>query len=297
MNEGESHPGHARLYTLALTTQFIWALNNNLSKFALKGFPPLLLAGLRTAVAAMLILPIYFYVRRRKLHWHELPKLIALGAIGVGMNQFFFVLGINNTSVTHAAFILPLTPVLTMLLSAALGQEKITTAKVVGMSIAFSGVLVLQFSRQPDRSATLFGDFLLLIGVLSFASYIVFGKRATALYDGITVTTIAYVGSALLLSPLTLWQASSFDFRSVPAVSWAALAYMAIFSSIIGYLLYYWVLTHIEPSRASAFSYAQPVMSTTLAALLLGERVSLWLLVSGALVLLGVWVTERSRWA
>jgi drug/metabolite transporter (DMT)-like permease len=239
---------------------------------------------------------VYFYLRQRPLHWRELPKLMALGAIGVGMNQFFFVVGINNTSVTHAAFILPLTPVITMLLSTALGQERITAQKVIGMTIAFSGVLVLQLSRQPDAGASLLGDLLLFVGVLSFASFIVFGKRATALYDGITVTSMAYISSALLLLPLTLWQASKFDFSTPPASAWLALGYMVLFSSIFGYLLYYYVLTHIEPSRASAFSYAQPVMSTSLAALLLGERVSLWLLVSGALVLLGVWVTERSRW-
>lgn len=295
MSEAAS-PGHLRIYALALTTQFIWALNNNLSKFALKGFPPLLLAGFRTAVAAVLLVPVYFLLRQRPLHWRELPKLMALGAVGVGVNQFFFVVGINRTSVTHAAFILPLTPVITMLLSAALGQERVTAQKVLGMTIAFSGVLVLQLSKQPDTGATLLGDLLLFIGVLSFASYLVFGKRATALYDGITVTSMAYVASALILLPMTLWQASKFDFSTPPVYSWLSLGYMVLFSSIFGYLLYYYVLTHIEPSRASAFSYAQPVMSTTLAAILLGERVSLWLLVSGALVLLGVWVTERSRW-
>lgn len=295
MSEAAS-PGHLRIYALALATQFIWALNNNLSKFALKGFPPLLLAGFRTAIAAVLLLPVYFFFRQRPLRWRELPKLMALGAVGVGVNQFFFVVGINQTSVTHAAFILPLTPVITMLLSAALGQERVTAQKVLGMTIAFSGVLVLQLSRQPDTGATLFGDLLLLIGVLSFASYLVFGKRATALYDGITVTSMAYLASALILLPLTLWQASKFDFTAPPVSSWLSLGYMVLFSSIFGYLLYYYVLTHIEPSRASAFSYAQPVMSTTLAAILLGERVSLWLLVSGAMVLFGVWVTERSRW-
>jgi drug/metabolite transporter (DMT)-like permease len=127
-------------------------------------------------------------------------------------------------------------------------------------------VLVLQLSRQPDAGASLLGDLLLFVGVLSFASFIVFGKRATALYDGITVTSMAYISSALLLLPLTLWQASKFDFSTPPASAWLALGYMVLFSSIFGYLLYYYVLTHIEPSRASAFSYAQPVMSTSLAA-------------------------------
>jgi drug/metabolite transporter (DMT)-like permease len=297
LTEAPSRPALGRLYALALLTQFIWALNNNVSKFALQGFPPLLLAGFRTALAAVLILPIYYILRARLLHARELPKLIALGAIGVGMNQFFFVVGINWTSVTHSAFILPLTPVITMLMAAALKQEKITRAKVMGMAIAFTGVLLLQLTKPPGQGATLLGDMLLLVGVLSFASYIVLGKRATALYDGITVTTVAYVGSALILSPLTIWQARGFDFSSVPLRSWLAVGYMALFSSIAGYLIYYYVLTHIESSRASNFSYAQPVMSTSLAALLLGEPVTLWLLFSGALVLTGVWVTERSRWA
>jgi drug/metabolite transporter (DMT)-like permease len=69
-----------------------------------------------------------------------------------------------------------------------------------------------------------------------------------------------------------------------------------MFSSVVGYLLYYYVLTHMEASRISAFSYAQPVMGTTLAALLLGEPLTFALLISGGLVLAGVYVTERSRW-
>ena len=53
----------------------------------------------------------------------------------------------------------------------------------------------------------------------------------------------------------------------------------------------------VSATRISAFSYAQPVMGTTLAALLLGEPLTFALLIAGALVLAGVYVTERSRWS
>lgn len=293
--EAESHGGNGRLYLLALLTQFIWALNNNLSKFALKAFPPLLLAGIRSMLAVSLMASIYSLTRPHQWTWRDAPKLLALGAVGVGLNQFFFVVGINRTSVTHAALILPLTPLLTLLLAAAMGQEKITGGKIAGMAIAFSGVLVLQFSKGPAAGATLMGDFLIFLGVLSFSSYIVMGKRASARHNGLVVNMFAYAGTALAFLPMTLWQANGFDFAHVPLQGWLSLFYMAAFSSVAGYLLHYYVLTHMPASRVSAFSYAQPIMSTSLAAVLLGEPVTAYLLVSGALVLAGVWVTERAR--
>ncbi len=295
LSEADSHPPLTRLYGLALLTQFIWALNNNLSKFALQAIPPLLLAGLRMAICAVLMVPVYSLARTSPWNWRSLPKLIALGLIGVGMNQFFFVVGINRTSVTHAAFILPLTPVIALLLASALRQERVTRGKVIGMTIAFSGVLILQLTKTSDRGSSLAGDLLLLVGIVSFATYIVLGKRATASFDGITVSTVAYLASALLMLPVTLSQARGFDFAAVPVRAWLALGYMAVFSSITGYLIYYYVLKHLAPSRISAFSYAQPVMSTSIAALLLGEPVTLGLLISGALVLAGVYVTEKAQ--
>jgi drug/metabolite transporter (DMT)-like permease len=246
-------------------------------------------------LCTLLMLPLYWWRRRltpvNPRHWW---KLIGFGALGVGLNQFFFVVGIARTSVTHAALILPLTPLLTLGMARALGLEKITPRKMFGMAIAFSGVLVLQLSKGPARGATLFGDLLLFLGILSFASYIVLGKRATSSYDGVVVNTIAFAASAVMLLPVTLWQIQGFDFSRVTSTGWGSFLYMVAFSSILGYMLYYYVLKHLEPSRISAFSYIQPVMTTSLAAVLLGEPVTISLVGAGALILLGVWVTERA---
>jgi drug/metabolite transporter (DMT)-like permease len=293
--DADSPPHPGRLYALAILTQFIWALNNNISKFALKAFPPLLLAGVRSALAAFLMGLVYSATRPHRWDWSDAPKLLAMGAVGVGLNQLFFVVGISRTSVTHAALILPLTPLLTLLMASVLGQERITLGKLSGMAIAFCGVLVLQLSKGSAAGATLAGDFLIFLGVLSFAFYIVMGKRASARHNGLVVSMFAYAGTALAFLPLTLWQSQGFDFAQVPVSGWLSLFYMAAFSSVIGYLLHYYVLTHMAASRVSAFSYAQPVMSTSLAAILLGEPVTAVLLLSGALVLAGVWVTERAR--
>lgn len=294
MSDSGSRPREAHLFGLALLAQFLWALNNSLAKIAAAAIPSVLLAGIRTILAALLILPIFLW-RRPAIRRQDIWKLAALGVLGVGLNQFMFVVGVARTAVTHAGLVIPTAPILILILAAVLGTEKITAQKWIGMGLAFSGILVLQLSKQSTPGATLFGDALVFIGILSFASYIVFGKRVTANYDGIAVNSIAYIASALLVLPLTISRARGFDFSTVPATAWGALFYMAAFSSITGYMVYYYVLTHMNPSRISQFSYFQPIMTTSLAVIILGEPVTFALLVSGVLVLAGVWVAERRR--
>ncbi len=62
-------------------------------------------------------------------------------------------------------------------------------------------------------------------------------------HSSLTVTTIAYVGGALVLAPMTLWMSSHFDLTRVSAGAWWSLVYMAIFPAVIAYLIYYYALT------------------------------------------------------
>jgi drug/metabolite transporter (DMT)-like permease len=69
--------------------------------------------------------------------------------------------------------------------------------------------------------------------------------------------------------------------------------YMAVFSSIVAHVIYYWALSHLPASRVASFSYLQPLVATVLAVPALGEPVTPPVVAGGALVLAGVWLTER----
>jgi drug/metabolite transporter (DMT)-like permease len=77
-------------------------------------------------------------------------------------------------------------------------------------------------------------------------------------------------------------------------VGWAGLLYMVLCSAVGGYLLFYWLLRHMDASRVVVVNYLQPVVVVLLSVPLLAERPSLRLLASGALVLLGVYLTEHA---
>lgn len=287
------------LYALIALMVLLWAANFSIAKFALREFPPLLLSGLRLAIAAVLMAPIYWWERRSKddpVTAEDLRLLIGLGVFGLALNQVFFVFGLSRTSVAHSAVIIGLTPMVVLLMAAALGQEHLTARKLVGMGIALGGVALLKaFEAKPVQGGgpTWAGDLLTLMAVTAFSAFTVFGKSATARHSPVTVNAYAYVGAAVGLAPFTGWQAWRFGFGQVTPAAWLSLFYMAIFSSVVCYLIFYYALTHMLPSRVSAFSYLQPPLATALGVVVLDEPLTIPLVTATGIVLCGVYLTER----
>ena len=293
----QARPSEARLYALLGLMLLFWSLNYIIGKVALREFPPVLLTCLRTTIAGIAILPIYLWREwGKRMPWtgRELGTLLALGLYGVIANQLFFVLGLAYTSVAHAAVIMTLMPILVLLLAAFLGQERITSRKVVGMVIAAAGVGVLQMERKAGSGATVLGDFFTFVCGISLAIFTVRSKQLIQRFGSLAINSVAYVGGALAIAPVTIWLSWRFGLGRASAAAWWGVAYMAVFSSVLAYFIYNYALTYMPASRASAISYLQPLGATLLAVILLGEPVTTLLVIGGILVLTGVFVTERA---
>ena len=292
-----TRPSEGRLYLLLVVMVILWSLNYVIGKFALREFPAMLIACLRTTISGLFILPLYLARRKgadRDWKWSELRGLLLLGIVGLVMNQTLFVVGLSLTSVAHASIVVVLMPVMVLLFSVFLGLEHFTAAKILGITIAASGVLILQLSKNQGSGATLLGDLVTFSSGVALAAFTVKSKQVANRYDSLTINAVGYVGGTLALAPSTLWLASRFDFKQTSVIGWASLCYMAAFAGVLSYLIYNYALQYIPASRVSAFSYLQPLGATMFAVLLLGELVSVRLLISGILVLAGVFITERA---
>lgn len=298
MNHGLKQ--RAGLYALVVLMIAGWAGNYVVGKIALQAFSPVLLFCLRISMAGVLILPVYLWERRRRPEpsWtlRDVTQLVVLGLLGVALNQFLFVVGLSRTSVAHSSIFANMTPILILLLASARGLERLTGWKLLGVTVALAGVVLLRkLDTNSHGEATLLGDFLTFCGALAFSIFTVLAKPQTKRYGGITVNTFAYAGGGLLMAPVTLWQAAGFNFRAVPLSAWAAVFYMAFLPSVICYLIYYYALARMEASRLAAFSYLQPVLAIVFGILVLQEHVTFALVVSGLVIFIGVYITERAR--
>src|SRR5262249_38065471 len=175
------------------------------------------------------------------------------------------LLGLSLTSVVHSALIISTTPILVLLLAALMKQERLTIRKAGGMLIAISGVGILQTlpasNSTPAARPTALGDFFIFLAAATFAGFTVFGKNISRRHSSITVNTFCYVGGAVALAPMTIYQARGFSFANVSPAGWSTLLYMSLFPSVIAYLIYYYALTRTSAARVAAFSYLQPLFA------------------------------------
>ncbi len=274
----------------------MWSVNYIVGKITLRRIDALTLAVLRAELVAVILLAIYFAHRERmQLRRSDIWTFVYLGFFGYVVNQGCFVVGLGSTTSNHSAVLIASSPIIILLLASAMGLEKLTVAKILGMAICFVGVVALETEHgSPAHSPLLAGDLITLAGVLGFSAYAVLGKKVARVYDTVSMNAFNAAAAGILLMPLAVRQGTHLDWRSVGWVGWAGLLYMASLSAVAGYLLFYWLLRHMEASRVVAINYFQPVVVVLLSIPLLGERPTARLLESAALVLVGVYLAERS---
>jgi drug/metabolite transporter (DMT)-like permease len=280
----------------------LWSANFIVGKVALREFPPLLLGALRIGLAGIFLIPAYWRKTRSTGGiWPQadLRLLAFLAACNVG-NQLLFLLGLHRTSVAHSALIIGVGPIFVLLIAAAMGLERITLRKTAGMILALGGVAALAYqasvphaSGAGSTESTIAGDTITAAACVLFSLFAVYGKRAAERHSTVTVNGFAYITGAALLAPILLWQAREFSFAQVSAAGWSSLVYMALFPSVICYLIYYHALTRISASRVSAFIYLEPVIATLMGVAFLGERITGSLVAGGTVIFTGVYLTER----
>jgi len=271
----------------------MWSINYVAGKVALRHMDPFTLVAFRFEVAGVIMLAIYAAQKQRmRLRPGDIWTFTYLSFLGVVLNQGLFTVGLNYTTSSHSAVVVAIDPILILILASAMRLERLTAGKIGGMALAFIGIVVLEAENGP-HSPLLIGDLISLGGALGFSFYAVFAKRITQTYDAIALNTFNCAGAAILFLPLAIRQGIVLDWKSVGWAGWGAMMYMAIFSSVTAYLLFYWTLRYMDPSRVAAINYLQPICVVVLASFFLAERPSRHLLASTALVLTGVWLAER----
>jgi drug/metabolite transporter (DMT)-like permease len=290
----------------------VWAFNFIAAKIGLRYLPPWTMASFGVGIAGLCMVPAYLMcsrlpafaearrAREQGFTSRDLWAFLYLGFFGVVVNQMCFTMGLRYTSVSHAAVIVGLGPIYTLVLAVLLGLERATLRKVVGMAIAFAGVAVLASENGiSPRSASLLGDAITMTGSIGFATYAVLGKRVAGRYDGLTMAAFNHFAGAIIVLPILLLQAWALGplprWRTVPWPAWTALLYMGLFSSAIAYILYFWLLRYLKVTQLAAFTYLLPVLAVILGIALLGERGSVIQIVGGGLALGGVYWVESGR--
>lgn len=276
----------------------LWAGNFIVGKLAIRDFTVFGLVSLRTTIAALILWTWFAFTAkagefaRLRQHW---MLLLGVGLTGIAGNQLFYFAGLQATSVTHAAVFGSMSPIGVFLISCLIGQESMNRWKVTGLAFAVAGAVALVNLRPAAAGPgpTLRGDCLSLLSVSAFSIGAVLVRRVGNAHSAVAMNAVGYTVGAVVSLPFAAPFFLSGGLRQATPQGLAALAYTAVLSSVVAYVIYFWAIRRIGATRASAFTYMQPVMVTLMGISLLHEPLSWPEAACAGVILLGVVLTER----
>lgn len=273
----------------------MWGGNYFAATVALAHLDLLSLVTFRFEIAGVLMLAIYLAQKRRiRMQRRHIWVFACLAFFGVILNQGLFTAGLKYTTPSHSAIIGAVDPILILLLARAMRLEWLSAGKLAGMGLAFTGIVILEMQHgQAMHSPLVIGDLITLGGAAGFSLYAVLAKRVAAEYDAVALNAFNCMGAAIVCLPIAVRQAMRIDWRAVAWQGWAGMFYMAVVSSVLAYLTFYWALRHMDPSRVAVINYLQPLLVIGVASIFLRENPSRYLLGGAAFVLSGVYLVER----
>jgi drug/metabolite transporter (DMT)-like permease len=225
--------------------------------------------------------------------------LLGLGVLGNTIYQMGFINGLARTTAGNSSLLIASTPLMTAVLGAALGLERMTRPVVLAIILGTVGVALVILGhgeRIGFSTATLAGDSLTLSCVVSWSVFTHGVRRVGVAATPLQVATYTTIGGTpgLVLAGWRDLQAQ--DWSRVPAPAWGAYLYSALLSIVVCYVIWNRSVSRIGANRTALFGITTPLFALAAASLMLGERASVPQLVGAAFILGSVAVNVLAHW-
>lgn len=286
--------GLLALLPLILTQQTLGALCFPIGVYSLKIIEPFTFAFYRFILSSVvLLLLVRFTNHAIPVERKDYIRIFWLGILIIPLNQTLYLWGQSLTAAGHGSVLFATTPIWVFVFALFILKEKLVWRRVLGIAVALTGVatIITSGAIQVGREY-LAGDMIIFFSVLAWALYTILGKPLAEKYGALRMTAYALASGTAVYFPFGLFRAIQYDYSQSTFGAWMSVVYFAIGTSVIAYVIWYYVLKHMPASRMAVFSNIQPVIATTVAYFTLGEQLGLSFFVGAAVVLTGVLITE-----
>jgi RarD protein len=278
-----------------LVAIIFWGASFVATKSLLDSLTPLgiiyirIILGIVAALIIALIRKRNFSIKKK-----DIRGILILSIISI-THLWIQVTGMQYTSASNTGWIIGIVPVIMAIMGFALYKERMSTIQLVGAIIAFSGLLTL--ISKGDLSSISFisnyGDLLVLGSAFTWSIYSFYGKKVTLDYPPSLTILYLFITMLVLLSPVTLSSEFYHNISLLSNTDWGALIFLGIFCSGIAYVLWAEAMSELPANRVGAFLYLEPFVTVFTAWLLLNENITLLMMVSGIVIIIGVIMVNR----
>ena len=266
------------------------------TRMAVAGADPTTVAGLRYGIAAVMLLAIARPLGARpwRIARGDVVPLLVLGLSQFALFGWLFTQGLAWITAARGALILATMPLLTLLLAAAMGRERLSAVKLAGVVLGAAGVAVALGDRagavHPEAWK---GDLMLMGGALICSIYNVFAPPYLRRYGSLSVTVFGMICGTAAFGALLGATGSIAGIAAIDARSWWAIAWLAVFGGAGNFLLWLWALERIPPTSVAITVTLNPLSAALLGAAVLDEAAGPGLIAGLVLVTLSILLVVR----
>jgi drug/metabolite transporter (DMT)-like permease len=295
-----ARPTQSTAYTLLVLTALFWAGNWVIARGIQGYMSPIAMAFWRWLAALIVLTP--FVIGPIVREWEAVRRswkiLALLGVIGVGAFNTLTYTGLKYTTATNGVLLNSVIPILVIGINFAFFGERLGARQTLGVLTSLTGVVMIVAHGSLDVLMHLKvnpGDLWVLGAMLGWAIYTVCLRwRPRELSSSAFTGSLIAIGVVFLL-PIFAWDYDAGSRTQWGPVTFSAIAYFAIFPSVLAYYFWNAAVARVGGERASTFLHLMPLFGAVLSAIFLGETL-LWYHYFGALLIFsGIFVVSRGR--
>ena len=253
---------------------------------------------LRFFAAALILLALLAWREGRlpRLTPRELVLVLGLGLLGITVYNTLFTAGLSLVEASRAALIVPTNPAFTALFAALLLKERLGGTRALGVALCVAGALWVLARGDPASFAALdfgLGEMILVACIFMWSAYTLLGRVALSTLSPLALSAYVMTAGSLPLA-LPAWLEPA-PLAQVTWQGWSAFAYLVVFGTVIPFLWFYEGVKALGAARAAQFINLVPPLAVAESILLLGEPFVPALGVGSALVVAGLYLTNKPR--
>lgn len=277
-------------WLLLLACNLMWASQFVMVKLVQEQMGPLFAVTFPIALSTLLLIVLVRKEPDAGINKQDVWNFFLLGILGQLVAQLFITWGVRFAPASNAALLALIMPISTAVMAHFILGEHMTRVRWISFGLAILGVLAcsgVDWSGLNFGAGYLGGNALIFLSVLGSAFYNTYSKRALEKHSPLRVLLYSYYALLLVLLPMTVALEPS-GFRNLAHYSttvWIGLAILAIFQYFLSMVIFLNVLTRLDATQAALSNYLIPFFGVLIAAVVLHERLTKFMLAGGALAL------------
>jgi drug/metabolite transporter (DMT)-like permease len=268
----------------------MWASQFVMVKLVQEQMGPLFAVTFPIALATLMLIPLVLREPRVKATKRDIRDFILLGLAGQLVAQLFITWGVRLAPASNAALLALIMPVSTAVMAHFLLGEQMNRVRWISFGLALLGVLAcsgVDWKSLDFGRGYLAGNILIFLSVLGSAFYNAYSKSVLERHSPLQVLLYSYYALLAVLLPITL-AAEPAGVANLPHYSgtvWIGLAILAVFQYFLSMVIFLNVLTRLQATQAALSNYLIPFFGLIIAAIVLHERLTGFMIAGGLLAL------------